>query len=82
MDTRAILELHKLLLGEFAPDLTLLLDVPVAAGMQRMQARGDPDRFEIEDEAFLNESGLVIWIWHTHNRNGSGSSMRVGRLLR
>ena len=42
MDTRAILELHKLLLGEFAPDLTLLLDVPVAAGMQRMQARGDP----------------------------------------
>jgi dTMP kinase len=53
MDTRAILELHKLLLGEFAPDLTLLLDVPVAAGMQRMQARGDPDRFEIEDEAFF-----------------------------
>lgn len=53
MDMRVILELHKLLLGEFAPDLTLLLDVPVAEGMKRMQARGDPDRFEIEDDSFF-----------------------------
>jgi dTMP kinase len=53
MNMQTILALQKLMIGDFAPDLTLLLDVPVAAGMQRMHARGAPDRFEIEGGAFF-----------------------------
>ncbi len=35
-------------LGDFHPDLTLLLDLPVEQGMQRVRARGERDRFEQE----------------------------------
>jgi len=35
------------------PDLTLLLDVPVEAGMARIAGRGQPDRFEREDGEFF-----------------------------
>lgn len=45
--------LRRLLLGEFAPDLTLLLDVPVDSGMQRLAGRGAPDRFEMEGREFF-----------------------------
>ncbi len=39
--------------GEVRPDLTLLLDVPLATGQARIQARGQPDRIEREDAAFF-----------------------------
>lgn len=39
--------------GELRPDLTLLLDLPVAAGRARIAERGRPDRFEREDDAFF-----------------------------
>lgn len=45
--------LRRLLLGDFAPDLTLLLDVPVDSGMQRLAGRGAPDRFEMEGREFF-----------------------------
>lgn len=35
------------------PDLTLLLDIPVAMGMARASARSAPDRFEREQQEFL-----------------------------
>lgn len=39
--------------GDFAPDLTLLLDVPVAVGMQRVAARRGPDdRYQQKDATF------------------------------
>jgi dTMP kinase len=40
-------------LGRFAPDLTVLLDLPVDVGMARAQARGEYDRFEREGNEFF-----------------------------
>jgi dTMP kinase len=45
--------LHRFALGDFAPDLTLILDVPVVEGLARAAKRtGDPDRFERLDRGF------------------------------
>ena len=45
--------LHRFVLGEFAPDLTLILDLPVEIGLARAAARGAAvDRFEALDPAF------------------------------
>lgn len=54
MGVQRIQALRTLLLGDFAPDLTLLLDLPVDSGMQRLAGRGAPDRFEMEDRAFFD----------------------------
>ncbi len=53
MGVERIQALRRLLLGDFAPDLTLLLDVPVDSGMQRLAGRGAPDRFEMEGREFF-----------------------------
>lgn len=39
--------------GELRPNHTLLLDMPVADGLQRAGARSEPDRFEQEQHAFF-----------------------------
>lgn len=39
--------------GAFRPDLTLLLDIPVAQGLTRAGNRSTPDRFEREQHAFF-----------------------------
>lgn len=38
---------------DLQPDLTILLDVPVAFGMQRIESRGAKDRMELEGVAFF-----------------------------
>jgi dTMP kinase len=49
----AIAALHRTVLGRFAPDLTLVLDLPVEAGLARAAARrGHETRFEAMGEAF------------------------------
>jgi len=45
--------LHKWSLGDFEPDLTLLLDLPVELGMARVRQRGAKDRFEEEQTEFF-----------------------------
>lgn len=48
-----IQSLTKLAIGGFAPDLTLILDLPVAAGLNRAIGRGGPDdRYERMGTAF------------------------------
>src|SRR6266478_1946354 len=48
-----LLTLHNFALGDFAPDLTLILDLPVAEGLARAARRsGNADRFERLDHAF------------------------------
>ncbi len=51
---RADLEaLHRLIAGDFAPDLTLILDLPVDLGLARAQSRpGAETRFERKPRAF------------------------------
>lgn len=45
--------LEELVQGELRPDLTVLLDAPVALGLERARGRGALDRFEREDLAFF-----------------------------
>ncbi|HEY3912354.1 MAG TPA: dTMP kinase [Stellaceae bacterium] len=48
-----IAALQRFALGNFAPDLTLILDVPVEIGQARIASRSaDADRFERLDQAF------------------------------
>jgi dTMP kinase len=55
VDQRLIKALERVCMGGLSPDLTIVLDLPVEAGLQRQaQRRGDarPDRFEAEDMDF------------------------------
>ena len=48
-----LMALNRFALGDFMPDLTLILDLPAAEGLARAVRRaGDPDRFERLDAAF------------------------------
>lgn len=53
LDTQKIAELEQCVQGDFRPDLTLLLDVPVDIGLARASKRGAPDRFEQEEVEFF-----------------------------
>jgi dTMP kinase len=44
--------LHRLAIGDFAPDLTVILDLPVDIGLARAAARSTADRFERLDRDF------------------------------
>lgn len=45
--------IERLVLKGLQPDLTLLFDVPVKLGMERVAGRGEADRFEIESIRFF-----------------------------
>lgn len=53
MPRSVIGELELLVQGELRPDMTLLLDAPLAVGMARAGERGELDRFEQEEQAFF-----------------------------
>ena len=53
VDAARIEVLEQWLQGPLRPDLTLLLDLPVAEGLRRAGDRSDPDRFEREEAAFF-----------------------------
>jgi dTMP kinase len=53
IDIGVIARLEQLVQGDFRPDLTLLLDVPVAVGLARASKRGTLDRFEQEKVEFF-----------------------------
>ena len=44
--------LHRIALGDLAPDLTVILDLPVEIGLARAAARSAADRFERLDRQF------------------------------
>lgn len=53
LDESAIEVLENLVQGQLRPDLTLLLDAPLDVGLARAAARGEPDRFESEQQVFF-----------------------------
>lgn len=53
IDTGVIARLEDLVQGDFRPDVTLLLDVPVEVGLSRAGKRGELDRFEQEQVEFF-----------------------------
>jgi dTMP kinase len=53
MPAGRIAELETWVQGALRPDLTLLLDVPVAVGLARAKGRSEPDRFEREQHEFF-----------------------------
>ena len=58
-----IAALHAAVVGDLAPDLTLILDLPVETGLARAASRGGADRYERMDRAFhqrLREGFLDI----------------------
>jgi len=55
IDTEIIARLEELVQGDFRPDLTLLLDVPVEVGLARASKRGAMDRFEQEKVEFFEK---------------------------
>jgi dTMP kinase len=53
VDRQAIAELYRICVGSLKPDLTLILDLPVEAGLARAAGRGGgEDRYERMDVAF------------------------------
>lgn len=53
LDAGKVRALETLVQGELRPDCTILLDAPVATGMERANGRGELDRFEQEHEQFF-----------------------------
>lgn len=49
-----IAQLEQFVQGNLRPDATILLDIPVEEGMQRVRDRGETDRFEQEQLSFFN----------------------------
>jgi len=52
VDKSFVSGLYEQLLGDFTPDLTIILDLPVELGLARAAARGGADRYERMDKAF------------------------------
>jgi dTMP kinase len=53
VDRADLAMLHRIIAGDFAPDLTIILDLPVALGLARAKARaGAETRFERKPRAF------------------------------
>lgn len=53
MPAERIAVLERWVQGDLRPDLTILLDVPVAVGLARAKGRSEPDRFEREQQEFF-----------------------------
>ena len=53
LGSKKVAKLEELVLNGFKPDLTLLLDLDVTAGLARATSDSSPDRFESEEKEFF-----------------------------
>ena len=56
IDAALINQIKHAVLGDFAPDLTLYLDIDPAIGLERARQRGELDRIELEALAFFQRT--------------------------
>ena len=56
IDATLIAQIKQAVLGDFAPDLTLYLDIDPALGLTRARARGELDRIELEQLSFFERT--------------------------
>ena len=63
VDLDQIYSLQKITIGDLQPDLTILLDVSLSVSMERVTERGNPDRFEKEQNDFHRRvrNGYLEW---------------------
>jgi dTMP kinase len=66
LSEETIYAFEQLIHGDLQPDLTILLDAPVAIGLARAQARGAADRFEQEQADFF-ERARVVYLNRAHH---------------
>lgn len=59
IDQTRITALENLVQRDLRPDLTIVLDIPPAIGMERVRQRGERDRFEREQLAFFERTRAV-----------------------
>jgi dTMP kinase len=60
MSMNLIAQLEKLSISNFQPDCTIILDLPVDAGLSRAESVGEKDRFESESTEFFNRVRQVF----------------------
>ncbi len=53
LGVEAVATLEALVQGPLRPDLTLILDIDPELGLERVNGRGAPDRFECEEQRFF-----------------------------
>ncbi len=69
LDTDKISDLEQWVQGDLRPDLTIILDAPVATGRARASQRSAPDRIEVEQDAFfqrVREAYIALAQLHPH----------------
>lgn len=54
IDMSRIAQLEQWVQADLRPDMTFILDLPVAIGLKRAGKRSEPDRFELEKHDFFN----------------------------
>ena len=60
LGSKKVAKLEELVLNGFKPDLTLLLDLDVTAGLARATSDSSPDRFESEEKEFFERVRAVF----------------------
>ena len=53
LGSKAVAKLERQVLGDFGPDLVIILDLDVQAGLRRASKVSEADRFESEEKAFF-----------------------------
>jgi len=56
-DENTLTSLRQIAIGDFKPDLTILLDIDPELGLSRAKARGELDRIELEQLSFFQRVG-------------------------
>ena len=80
LGSKKVAKLEELVLNDFKPDLTLLLDLDVTAGLARATSDSSPDRFESEEKEFFERVRAVFLArskYHHYRVINSAQSMEA-----